>query len=76
MVAITVTPLIERVVFLRRIGRICLVSFRVRSVIMSAFEGTFSRWYLAAVLIFRVLTWFLVGVDVRFRVSMISRRAF
>ncbi len=69
------TPLIVRVVFLRRKGRSWRVSCGVRRAMISELEGTFSRWYLAAVLIFRVLSWFRVGWGICFKVSTISRRA-
>lgn len=42
---------------------------------MSALEGTFSRWYLPAVRIFSLLTSLRVGESMLSRVWMISRRA-
>ena len=56
MVAITVTPEMVRVVFLLRIGKSCFASVGVRVLIKSAFDGTFSRWYLAAVWVLRRFT--------------------
>ncbi len=75
MVAITVTPLIVRVVFLFRRGRSNLFSSGVSWLIMSALDGTFSRWYLPAVLIFSRFTSSRVGEGIESRVLMISRRA-
>jgi hypothetical protein len=52
----TVTPLMVRVVFLLRMRRSLLAWVGVKSAIMSAFDGTLSKWYFAAVLIFKRLT--------------------
>jgi hypothetical protein len=75
MVATTVTPLIVRVVFLRRSGSRILLSSGVSLLMMSALEGTFSRWYLPAVLILSLFTSLRVGDCMESRVWMISRRA-
>ena len=56
MVATTVTPEMVRVAFLLKIDRSSFASSTESAAIKSAFEGTFSRWYLAAVLIFRRFT--------------------
>lgn len=56
MVAITVTPEMVRVAFLRRIGKSFFASKGVRALIKSALAGTASKWYFAAVLIFNRLT--------------------
>ena len=75
MVATTVTPLLVRVTFLFRIGRSRFVSVGVSKLIMWALEGTFSRLYLPAILIFKRLTSSRVGDDIESKVLIISRRA-
>jgi len=75
MVATTVTPLLVRVVFLFRIGNSCFVSVGVSKQIMSALEGTFSRLYLPATLIFNRLTSSRVGDGMESKVLIISRMA-
>ncbi len=75
MVATTVTPLMVRVVFLFRSDKSCFDSEAVSWLMMSALDGTFSRWYLPAVLIFSRLTSSRVGDCIESRVLMISRRA-
>jgi len=75
-VAITVTPEIVRVVFLRKMGRRRFVSFGVKMPIKSAFDGTSSSWYFAEVFIFRRFTSSRVGCGVSISVFMISRKAF
>ena len=56
MVATTVTPEMVRVAFLLKIGRSNFASSTESTAIKSAFEGTFSRWYLPEVLIFKQFT--------------------
>ena len=73
--ATTVTPEIVRVVFLRKIGKRRFVSFGVKILIKSAFEGTSSSWYLAAVFIFRRFASSRVGFGISINVFMISRKA-
>ena len=75
MVATTVTPLMVRVVFLRKIGRSHFDSLGVRRQIKSAFEGTSPSWYFPAVFIFKRLSISPVGCDVSIRMFIISRRA-
>lgn len=75
MVATTVTPLMVRVVLRFRMGMSCFASWGVSWLIMSALEGTLSRWYLPAVLIFSLFTSLRVGLSMASRVVMISRRA-
>jgi hypothetical protein len=75
MVATTVTPLIVRVVFRRRSGSRILLSSGVSSLMMSALDGTFWRWYLPAVRILSLLTSSRVGESMLSRVWMISRKA-
>ena len=75
MVAMTVTPLMVRVALRLRMGRSCFSSCDVKTLIKSAFDGTASRWYLAAVLIFRRLTSSCVGVCIERSAVIISRRA-
>ena len=75
MVAMTVTPLMERVVFLLRRGRSFFASVGVSWAIMSALDGTLPRLYLPAVLIFKRLTSSRVGDGIERSVVMISRRA-
>ena len=75
MVATTVTPEIVRVVFLRKIGKRYFVSFGVKRLIKSAFDGTSSSWYLPAVFIFRRFNSSRVGFGICIRVFMISRKA-
>jgi hypothetical protein len=76
MVATTVTPEIVRVVFLRKMGKRRFASFGVKSLIKSAFDGTSSSWYLAAVFIFRRFASSRVGCGISIRMFMISRKAF
>ena len=76
MVAITVTPEIPRVVFLRKMGKRRLVSFGVKRPIKSAFEGISSSLYLPVVFIFRRLASSRVGLGISIRVLMISLSAF
>ena len=73
--AITLTPLIVRVAFLRRIGRSFLASFGFNSLIKSAFAGTACKWYFAAVLIFNRLASSCVGDGIDSKVVIISLRA-
>ena len=61
MVATTITPLMVRVVFLRKIGRSRFNSVGVRWLIKSAFDGTSPSWYFPAVFIFRRFSISLVG---------------
>jgi len=75
MTAITDTPEMVRVVFLRRIGRSFFASVELRALIRSAFAGTASRRYLADTLIFKRLTSSCVAEGVESRVSIISLRA-
>jgi len=75
MVAMTVTPEIVRVVFLRKMGKRRFASLGVKILIKSAFEGTSWSWYLAAVFIFRRFASSRVGYSVSISVFMISRRA-
>ena len=75
MTAIIVTPLIARVFFLRIIGKSFFASCGVNALIKSALAGTASRWYFAAVLIFRRLTSSWVGEDIDSRVVIISLNA-
>ena len=56
MVAMTVTPLMVRVFFRLIIGKSFFDSEAVKAVIKSALDGTASRWYLAEILIFSLLT--------------------
>jgi hypothetical protein len=75
MTAITVTPLMVRVFFLLIIGKSFFASWGAKMLIKSAFEGTSSRWYLAAVLIFSRLTSSCVADGLQSSVLIISRRA-
>ena len=75
MVATTVTPLMVRVVFRRKIGRSRFSSGGFRRLIKSAFEGTVSSWYLPAVLIFNRFMSSHVGFGVSINVCIISRSA-
>jgi hypothetical protein len=75
-VAITVTPEIVRVVFLRKMGKRRFVSFDVKRLIKSAFDGTSWSRYLAAVFIFRRFASSRVGSGISISVFMISRKAF
>ena len=54
--AITVTPLIVRVFFLLIMGKSFFASIGFKNAIKSALEGTASKWYLAAILIFKRFT--------------------
>ena len=72
MTAMTVTPEIVRVAFLRRMGKSLRFCFGVKAAIISGLEGTWSRWCLAAV---RVLSWFTsccVGLGRSIKAAMIS----
>jgi len=75
MTAITDTPDMVRVVFLRSIGRSFFASVELRALIRSAFAGTASRRYFADTLIFKRLTSSCVAEGVESRVSIISRIA-
>jgi hypothetical protein len=50
--AITATPEIVRVAFLRRIGMSLLFSLGFKALIIVGLGGTVSRWYFAAILVF------------------------
>ena len=76
IVATTVTPEIVRVVFLRKIGKRRFVSFGVKRLIKSAFDGTSWSWYLAAIFIFRRFASSRVASGISIRVFMISCKAF
>ena len=75
MTAITVTPEMVRVAFLRRIGRSSLLSLSLSTLIISEFEGIRSRLYLAAACILTRLMSLTVGDGVSSKVLMISLRA-
>ena len=75
MTAITVTPEIVRVVFLRRIGRSLVRSFWVRACIISALEGMRFSWCLAATWVLAWCTSSWVGDCKSIRASMISLAA-
>ena len=75
MTAITDTPEIVRVAFLRIIGSNFFASLWLRALIKSAFAGTASKWYFAAILIFKRLTSSCVANELESKVSIISRRA-
>jgi hypothetical protein len=74
-VAITLTPLIVRVAFLRRIGKSFFASMGVRALIKSALAGTASKWYFAAVLIFKRFASSCVGDGIESKVVIISLNA-
>jgi hypothetical protein len=74
-VATTVTPEIVRVVFLRKMGKRRFVSFGVKMLIKSAFDGTSLSWYLAAIFIFRRFASSCVGFGISISEFMISRKA-
>ena len=76
MVATTVTPEMVRVAFLRKTGVRRFVSFGVKRLIKSAFDGTSWSWYLAAVFIFRRFASSRVACGISINVFMISRKAF
>ena len=63
------------VAFRRRIGRSFFASCEVNSLIKSAFAGTASKWYFAAVLIFNRLASSCVGDGIESKVVIISLRA-
>jgi hypothetical protein len=75
IVATTVTPEIVRVVFLRKMGKRRFVSFGVKMLIKSAFDGTSLSWYLAAIFIFRRFASSCVGFGISISEFMISRKA-
>ena len=75
MVAITVTPEIVRVFFLRRIVRSLVFSFGVNALIISAFEGMWLSWCLAAIWVFMRFTSLCVGCGSCIRASMASLAA-
>ena len=75
MTAITVTPEMVRVVFLRRIGRSFVRSFWVRAFIISALEGMCVSWCLAAIWVLMRCTSLRVGFGRRSRAFMMSRAA-
>ena len=69
------TPEMVRVVFLRRIGRSLGRSFGVRAFIISALEGMYVSWCLAATWVLIRCTSLRVGCGRRSRVFMMSRAA-
>ena len=73
--AITDTPEMVRVAFLRRIGKSFFASRGVRALIKSALAGTASKWYLAAILIFNRLASSCVGEGIESNVVIISLSA-
>ena len=66
-----VTPEIVLVAFRRRIGRSLRFWLRVKAAINSELEGTWSRWYLAAVRVFSNVTSACVGFCRRIKSSII-----
>jgi hypothetical protein len=75
MTAITVTPEMVRVVFLRRTGRSLNLSLGVKAFIISALESMRVSWCLAAIWVLRRLTSSWVGFGRVSRVFMMSRAA-
>ena len=73
MTAITVTPEMVRVVFLRRTGRSLGLSFGFRAVIISAFESMRLSWWLAATWVLTRCTSSRVGCGKSSRAFMTSR---
>ena len=73
MTAITVTPEMMRVVFLRRSGRSLRFSFGFKEFIISAFEGMQLSLCLAAIWVFSRFTSWRLGDGKSIRALIISR---
>ena len=73
MAAMTVTPEIVRVVFLRRILRSLRFSFGFRAAMISELEGICWRWYFAAIWSLMLCASSCVGDGVCISLSIISR---